>query len=86
MPTLTAPAAGALLALIVGASLGAAMAQMVSPQRTAAPAPQGAGGRLPDHATLDETANAANLWVNQVIGKFLEGPAEDRSPQARPNR
>ena len=86
MRTLTVPAAGVLLALVVGASIGTASAQTAPPQRTAAPASQGTGVRQPGQPTLDDTAKAANLWVNQVIGKILEGPAEDRDGPARLNR
>ena len=86
MRTFTVTAASVLLALVAVASVGAASAQTAPSQPTVAPAPRGAGARPSGQTTLDDSVNAANLWVNQVIGKFLEGPAEDRSAPARPNR
>ena len=84
MRTITASTACLLACL----SAGTARAQTSAPQQTPPPrpSPQNAVVALPGQPEIDGAANAANLWVNQVIGKILEGPPEDRGEPARPSR
>ncbi len=88
MRTLTASTACPLLALLAGISVGTATAQTSSPQRKPVPrpAPQDATTALPARTGVDGAANAADVWVNQVIGKILDGSPEDRGGPARPSR
>ena len=86
MRTSTASTALALLTVLAGVCVGSASAQTTARQPgVPRPAPQGANVGLPGQSQVDDAALAANVWVNQVIGKLLEGPPQDRGAPARPS-